>query len=337
MTQGKKRRMSMLDGLAAAGAPLPAPDATAPGTMAASNRALRSARDAVDGHRVWDLDPAAIDDDRIADRLEPEDVADLRDAIEANGQVVPILVRRHPGATDRYLLVYGRRRLEAIRSSEKVDKVRALVANLDDRAAVQAQVSENMARRDLSFIEKALFARELVRSGFGTQTEVAEVLTVAKSAISMALTILEMVGTELAQAIGPAHGVGRPRWEALGRALAETGADRAGLVRLAEEVQTEAAVAPALSGPVADAPDPSVAAFDAVFRAVTKPVRRPARQSKKQHKRLIIEGKRAATLARSSTALRLDLEPGPFADWIEAGAQDILSDLHARWSRRDED
>ncbi|WP_299843289.1 plasmid partitioning protein RepB [uncultured Jannaschia sp.] len=337
MSDSRKRRMSMLDGLAAAGSPLPAPEAAAPGAMAASNRALRSARDAVDAHRVWDLDPYAIVDDRIADRLEPEDVADLRDAIEANGQVVPILVRRHPSDADRYLLVYGRRRLEAVRSSDKVTKVRALVASLDDDAAVRAQVSENMARRDLSFIEKALFARELVRSGFGTQTEVAEVLTVAKSAISMALTILEMVGPDLAQAIGPAHGIGRPRWDALGRAVAETGADRAELIDLAERVQTDIAVAPALSGAVADAPDPSVAAFEAVLRAVTRPAKRPVRKPKKQIKSLKLQGKRAATLQRSDTALRLDVENGPFADWLEAEAQTILTDLHARWTRRAED
>lgn len=52
MTDSKKKRMSMLDSLAAAGTP------PAPGSMMSSNRALRSARDAVDAHHVWELDPA---------------------------------------------------------------------------------------------------------------------------------------------------------------------------------------------------------------------------------------------------------------------------------------
>ena len=185
MSDGKKRRMSMLDNLAAAGSPAP------PGSMMSSNRALRSARDAVDSHHVWELDPATIDDGRIADRFDPEDVADLREAIETNGQAVPILVRRNPADPDRYLLVYGRRRLEAIRSSDKVQKVRALVANLDDEAALRTQISENMARRDLSFIEKAVFAQELVAKGFGNQSQVAEVLTVTKSSVSMAIAVAE--------------------------------------------------------------------------------------------------------------------------------------------------
>ena len=46
MTDTKKKRMSMLDSLAAAGTP------PAPGSMMSSNRALRSARDAVDDRRV---------------------------------------------------------------------------------------------------------------------------------------------------------------------------------------------------------------------------------------------------------------------------------------------
>ncbi len=106
MTSGKKKRLSMLDNLAQAGAASPALSSS----MMSSNRALRSARDAVDSHHVWELDPDHIIDCRTEDRLDPGDVVDLRDAIEANGQTVPILVRRHPSQSDRYLLVYGRRR-----------------------------------------------------------------------------------------------------------------------------------------------------------------------------------------------------------------------------------
>jgi len=69
---------------------------TGTASMMSNNRALRSARDAVDGHSIWGLDPDHISDSRLKDRLKPSDVADLRDAIETNGQTVPILVRRHP-------------------------------------------------------------------------------------------------------------------------------------------------------------------------------------------------------------------------------------------------
>ena len=224
-----------------------------------------------DSHHVWELDPSSIDDTRISDRLDPADVLDLRDAIEANGQVVPILVRRHPTEPERYLLVYGRRRLEAIRQSDKVTKVRALVANLDDTTALRSQISENVARRDLSFIEKALFARQLVQNGFGNQSQVAEVLTVTKSAVSMAIAIADAIGTELATAIGPAHGIGRPRWEALAKAIEDAGASWERLIKVAEDAHTKATVAVVIDDDPGPNMDPSVLAFEAVMRAIGSP------------------------------------------------------------------
>ncbi|MFD1156699.1 plasmid partitioning protein RepB [Roseovarius aestuarii] len=337
MTSGKKKRMSMLDSLAGAGATPSAPPVST--QMMSSNRALRSARDAVDSHHVWELDPATIADDRMADRLDPADVLDLRDAIEANGQTVPILVRRDPGQSDRYLLVYGRRRLEAIRGSDKVEKVRALVANLDDDAALRAQISENMARRDLSFIEKALFAQELVKSGFGTQSQVAEVLTVTKSAISMALAVVDMVGTDLARTIGPAHGIGRPKWEALGKAIEETRADRTRLIRIAEKAQDNAAVAMVVeeSGPFED---PSVLAFDAVAATVGKAEAKkpkPEPPARASGFTLKLAGRRGGSVKRTPRGVSISLESGAFADWVEAEAQDLIEELHARWLQRSED
>lgn len=326
----KKKRMSMLDSLAAAATP-PAP------TAMQANKALRSARDAVDGHSVWDLDPRQIDDSaRPEDRLDINDVADLMDAIEQNGQTVPILVRRHPTEEDRYLLVYGRRRLEAIRQSDKVEKVRALIANMDERSAIQAQISENMARRDLSYIEKALFAKELVDSGFGTQAQVAEVLTVVKSSISMALTIVEMVGPDVIRAIGPAEGIGRPRWETLGKMRERVQIGSADLIDLAERTHGHAQLAP-LEG--AAPVDPSVAAFDAVFDLLegripqdTPAKAPPARKPKGRSVR--VAGRSGGTISRTPTGVRLDIDKGAFADWLEVETDDAIRILYAHWQER---
>ncbi|MEY8799355.1 plasmid partitioning protein RepB [Leisingera sp. XS_AS12] len=341
MTSRKKSRMSMLDSLAAAGASAPAMTAQA-SSMMSSNRALRSARDAVDSHRVWDLEPHQIEDTRVNDRLDPNDILDLREAIEANGQTVPILVRRHPTEPDRYLLVYGRRRLEAIRNSDKVTKVRALVANLDDDAAVRAQISENMARRDLSFIEKALFAQELVENGFGNQSQVAEVLTVTKSAVSMAIAIAETITPELIRAIGPAQGIGRPRWDALAKAIAETNPSRDRLIAIAEDVYKTFTIEAVTEGSNADPADPSVLAFEAVFKAVAPApepkAAKPAKRSSSRAQALTVGGrKRGATLRRTAKGVSLELASGDFADWLEAEAQTLIDDLHARWQQQAED
>lgn len=338
MSSSKKKRMSMLDSLASAGAPSPAPKSSAVTPMMSSNRALRSARDAVDGHHVWELDPTKIVDDRMEDRLDPEDVLDLRGAIEANGQAVPILVRRVPDDPDRYLLVYGRRRLEAIRQSDKVTKIRALVANLDDDSALRAQISENMARRDLSYIEKALFAKDLVASGFGTQSQVAEILTVTKSAVSMAIAIVDIVGSDLVRAIGPAHGIGRPRWDALGRAIDENGLDRERLSQIAEEARGKGVDSKVLEDSVST-DDLSVQAFEAVAKAVAnalKPAKAPS-PAPSSSVPLKIGGKRSGSVKRTGKGLSIELPSGDFADWVETQVHEIIEDLHDRWRQRSED
>jgi ParB family chromosome partitioning protein len=286
----------------------------------------------VDAHHVWELDPDEIEDERYSDRLDPKDVHDLRVSIEQNGQTVPILVRRHPTEANRYLLVYGRRRLEAIRASDKVKKVRALIANLDDTAALRAQVSENTGRRDLSYIERSLFAQELLDNGFGSQAQIAEVLNVTRSAVSMSISVAKAIGTALAHAIGPAHGVGRPRWEALAKELADSRIENDDLSRIALDVRAKAA-----ANEQADEDpqvDPSVAAFEAVARHVKKSVSSTlGKKPRSKTTALVIDGTPVGAIKRSGRALRLDLTDvdDAFAEWLDARAQDVLEELHDRW------
>lgn len=328
MSDSKKKRMSMLDTLAASSPPAPA-------SMMTTNRALRSARDAVDAHRVWDLDPAQIVDDRPADRLDPADVHDLRASIEANGQAVPILVRRDPRDPDRYLLVYGARRLHAIRQSETVKTVRALIASLDDDAALRAQVVENTARRDLSFIERALFALQLDHGRYGSQVQIAEVLNASKSAVSMALSIGRTIGEPLAVAIGPAHGIGRPRWEALAADLSATDADRDELHRIARNARLDAQMREGDE----PRPDPSVVAFEAVekhLRKLAARLTRPAAPRTAAGRPILLDGQGAGHARRTRTGLRLDLSPADpgFADWLESRAQPLMQELYDRWKQQ---
>lgn len=329
MSDSKKKRMSMLDSLAQTGVPPVA------GSMMSTNRALRSAREAVDSHHVWELDPALIEDERHSDRLDPKDMQDLRASIEQNGQAVPILVRRHPTESDRYLLVYGRRRLEAIKSSERVEKVRALIANLDESAALRAHVSENTGRRDLSYIERALFALALLNSGYGTQAQVAEILNVTRSAMSMAVSIAKAVGPDLARAIGAAHGIGRPRWEALVKEIGTASVGTDELIAVAVEARKRAVVKPQ-DGAEEPSSDPSLMAFDAVARHLKRSVGRShGMKSSSTTRKIVIAGREAGTVRKTATGLRLDIKDvdNDFADWLERQAQELFQELHARWKQ----
>lgn len=160
---------------------------------------------------VVDLDPHLIEAGGVDDRLEHDDAeeARLRDSIEEYGQQVPVLVRPHPEQDGRYQIVYGRRRVLALRDLGQ--PVRAMIRDLDDQALVLAQGQENTARRDLSFIEKVNFARQMREAGYKRKI-ICDALAIDKTVISRMLSIADRVPVAAIHAIGSAPSVGRDRW-----------------------------------------------------------------------------------------------------------------------------
>lgn len=181
-------------------------------------RALRQALE--EGERIVALDTGSIDASFVSDRLSDEERDDpdflaLVESMRENGQQVPILVRpAADGAGEgRYQVAYGHRRLKAARRLGV--KVKAIVRPLTDDELVLAQGKENAERRNLSFIERALFAHTLVARGFERRL-VGDALAVQKSELSRLLQVAEAVPLRFIYAIGPAPKAGRERWMALG-------------------------------------------------------------------------------------------------------------------------
>lgn len=156
----------------------------------------------------------------------------------------------------------------------------------------------------------------------------------------MAIAIAEAIGPDLIRAIGPAQGIGRPRWDALAKAIEETGADRDALIRIAEKEYTRFTVDAVTEGSDAAPGDPSVMAFEAVFSAVAPApahAAKPAKKARTLTQPLTVDGRRSATLRRTAKGLSLELPGGGFADWLEAEAQNVIEELHARWQSRGEE
>jgi ParB family chromosome partitioning protein len=172
--------------------------------------------------RVIEVEPALIDASPFADRLsvgpQDEGFAALKESIRDGGQQVPVLLRPHPDAAKagRYQTAYGHRRIQAAR--ELGVAVKAIVRPLDDAELVTAQGRENAERRDLSFIERAMFAQTLLRNGFDRAVAQAA-LSVHKSEMTRLLQAADAIPRHIAEAVGAAPKVGRPRWLALGEAL----------------------------------------------------------------------------------------------------------------------
>ena len=171
---------------------------------------------------VVDLDAGAIRSGGMADRLEMDVAAheQLKASLREYGQQVPVLVRPHPEEEGAYQIVYGRRRVAALRDLGL--PVKALIRDLDDEAAVLAQGQENSARRDLSFIERVNFARQMVAAGYDRKV-ICDALSTDKTLISRMLSVGETVPVAVIERIGAAPGIGRDRWLAFARAWADSG------------------------------------------------------------------------------------------------------------------
>ena len=175
----------------------------------------------LEGEAIVSLETALIDDSPVADRMAIDDTTDedyrtLVEAIRTEGQTSPVLVRPHPVTQGRYMIVFGRRRLRAAR--ELGIPLRAVIKPMEDVAAIIAQGQENSARADLTFIERAQFARKLLDLGHSKET-VKAALTVDDTLLSRMLSITEIIPQRVIEAVGPGKGVGRDRWETLKKLL----------------------------------------------------------------------------------------------------------------------
>ena len=190
--------------------PSPAPPSrprTSKGAVGAVGRSIADLK----ARAVLEIDPHEIEAGGLRDRLEHDEEghARLMDSLREYGQQVPVLVRPHPEKEERYQIVYGRRRVLAMRDLGL--PVKALVRDLDDRAVVLAQGQENTARRDLSFIEKANFARQMAKAGYDRKIT-CDAISIDKTVISRMLQIVDRVPLSLIEEIGSAPTVGRERW-----------------------------------------------------------------------------------------------------------------------------
>jgi ParB family transcriptional regulator, chromosome partitioning protein len=188
------------------------------------SRAIQLALSA--GAAVVELDPSLVDVSIVRDRFDGVDdgFEAFKKSIQDHGQEVPILVRPHPKLEGRYQVAYGHRRL---RAAEALGwNVRAVVRKMTDAELVIAQGVENSARRDLTYIEKAIFARRLEDKGFD-RTVIMDALSTDKGELSKLISVARAVPQEIVEAIGPAPKAGRRRWLVLAELMGTEQARRA--------------------------------------------------------------------------------------------------------------
>lgn len=310
--------------------PPPPPDADSSAAPAGEQKArfpntgamsgVKSTLKDVASNAVREISVDVIEENGPKDRLSytDADVVTLAESIKAHGQQVPIMVRPIADKPGRYKIVYGRRRLRALRSLGIPAK--ALVRSLSDEEAILAQGQENTQRLDPSFIEKALFATELARSGY-EQAIILDALAVDKPMLSRMNKVARSIPKSVIEQIGSAHGIGRRRWEVLADQTREPNVD---LEQITGKLRLDTAK---------NSDDRFGLVSDAITQAL-KPGDAPKPTPSPNLSIKLNDGTTLAELKETARALTFKLsksETPEFAQWMRNNAKAELTRLYETW------
>ena len=139
---------------------------------------------------VQELDIHLIDTNAGQPRkdFDQEKLQELADSIRQHGVVQPILLRQNG---ERYVIVAGERRFRAARLAG-LEKVPAIVKDLDEAQVMEVALIENLQREDLNPIEEAAAIRFLMQQHDLTQEEVSKRLSKSRPAIANSLRLLTL-------------------------------------------------------------------------------------------------------------------------------------------------
>lgn len=290
---------------------------------------------------VREIDPDLVDGSPWSDRFPGADPAldELIESIRAHGQLVPAMVR--PSATrGRFEIVYGRRRLAAVR--EVGCPLKAVIHDLDATGALVAQGAENNRRLNPSFIEKAVLASRLTRTEDWSRDVVADVVGTHPTGISRMCSIVDDLGEDLILAIGSCHEIGRRPWQELAVAVtALTGRRRPDLTEVAAiegdlerfrfvqewYSQDDSTLAEGV---------PHGRAADAVAAAEHDPdAGASPRQRQKRFR--VLHGNGTAVVMNGSKGTSIKFPATDTSEemlgWMAANPQEVVGAIHAAWAR----
>ncbi len=140
--------------------------------------------------KTLDLPVGIIDANPFQPRRQfnASEIESLAESLKEHQQLQPILVRR---VGERYQLISGERRLRATVFAG-LPTIRAEVRVADDRLVAELAIIENLQRKDLNAIEKALSFKRYITEHKCTQDELAQRLKIDRSTIANMMRLLEL-------------------------------------------------------------------------------------------------------------------------------------------------
>jgi len=151
---------------------------------------LASTDDADKADGFLELDIDRIHRGRYQPRqvFEPEALQELADSIRAQGVVQPIVVRPEG---NNFELVAGERRWRAAQLAG-LQKIPAVIRELDSRSAAAIALIENIQREDLNPLEEAQAFLRLIEEFDLTHQQVAESVGRSRAAVSNLIRLLDL-------------------------------------------------------------------------------------------------------------------------------------------------
>lgn len=135
--------------------------------------------------RINDIDPNPNQPRKDFDRGKIEELAL---SIEKHGVIQPIIVRP---TGDRYMIIAGERRWRAGKLAG-LNKIPAIVRELDERQMYVMTLVENLQREDLDPIEEAQGIKQLMDEYDLTQEEIANEVGKSRSAVANVVRLLNL-------------------------------------------------------------------------------------------------------------------------------------------------
>ena len=121
--------------------------------------------------------------------MDPEALEELAESIRQQGVIQPIIVRAI--SDDLYEIIAGERRWRAAQLAN-LDKVPALIRDVDDNSAVAMALIENIQRENLNAMEEAMALQRLQVEFELTQGEVAEAVGKSRSTVTNLLRLIQL-------------------------------------------------------------------------------------------------------------------------------------------------
>jgi ParB family chromosome partitioning protein len=124
-------------------------------------------------------------------RFDDDALRALADSIREKGVLQPLLVRRHPDAANSYEIIAGERRWRAAQLAQ-LHEVPVIIKELDDRAALEIALVENIQRADLTVLEEAEGYRRLMAEFGHTQEALAVAVGKSRSHVANMMRLLTL-------------------------------------------------------------------------------------------------------------------------------------------------